>query len=142
MADYRSDRMPSPEGQGLARSRWSRAWDAYAGAVNRTPVVQSATRWLAGRKVEDLVGFWLLWHLEGGFEGLQRVGMSRSAIYRRVAAFRSAFGVHPDEFVFPGVAIDLDAYLSASGTVVADRATHPGFAAAVDAELRGADTPV
>jgi hypothetical protein len=62
--------------------------------------------------VEDLVGFWLLWHLEGGFAGLQEMGMSRSGIYRRVQAFRTVFGAHPDTFDMPGVSIDLGAYLA------------------------------
>ena len=55
----------------------------------------------------DLVGFWLVWHLEGGFEGCRGLGMSRSAIYRRIKIFRVTFGVHPDEFVLPGVTSDL-----------------------------------
>ncbi len=59
------------------------------------------------------MGFWLLWHLQGGFEGLQHLGMSRSAIYRRIASFRRTFGAHPDEFPFPGVTIDLPTYLAA-----------------------------
>ncbi len=58
----------------------------------------------------DLFGFWLVWHLEGGFEGLRQAGMSRSAIYRRVRLFRKAFHAHPDEFEMPGVTLDLKAY--------------------------------
>ena len=42
--------------------------------------------------------------------------MSRSAIYRRITAFRQHFGVHPDEYSFPGVTIDLPAYLAARPT--------------------------
>ena len=34
--------------------------------------------------VADLFGFWLLWHLEGGFEGLERLGMNRATIYRKI----------------------------------------------------------
>ena len=51
----------------------------------------------------DLMGFWLTWHLHGGFEGMQRdLAMSRSAVYRRVSAFRRATGKHPDEFTPAG----------------------------------------
>lgn len=109
MTDFRSDPMPSAEGHGEARSRWQRAWDAYVSVV--TPAIEPAGRWIAGRITEDLVGFWLMWHLEGGFEGLQRLGRSRSAIYRRIKTFRRVFGQHPDTFQFPGVTIDLDEYL-------------------------------
>jgi hypothetical protein len=66
---------------------------------------------------EELVGFWLMWHLEGGFEGLQRLGMSRSAIYRRVSAFRRMFGAHPDEFTLPGVSLDVETYLAGRAAV-------------------------
>jgi hypothetical protein len=119
--DVRAPRMPTPEGRGIAKSRLARAWDAYAETVNKAarpvlePAVRPVAKALAARWVEDLVGFWLLWHLEGGFEGLQRVGMSRSAIYRRITSFRRVYGVHPDEFVMPGVTIDLEAYLAGTG---------------------------
>jgi hypothetical protein len=43
--------------------------------------------------------------------------MSRSSIYRRIKLFRRVFGMHPDDYEFPGVTIDLDA------TCVARRAT-------------------
>lgn len=113
MTDFRSDRMPSPEGMGQAQSRFRRAWDAYARTVDQVarPAAGKAAMWWAGKLIEDLVGFWLLWQLEGGFEGLQEMGMSRSAIYRRIQAFRKHFGEHPDTFQMPGVTIDLDEYL-------------------------------
>ena len=108
MADFRSARMESPEGKGRAR----RAWDAYANAVNKatSPVVEPFARKAAVPVMMDLAGFWLLWHAEGGFEGLQRIGMSRSSIYRRVSLFRKIFGVHPDEYEMPGVKLDIAKY--------------------------------
>jgi hypothetical protein len=106
--DFRSQRMDSPEGKGLAR----RAWDAYAAAANRVagPSLKPVVQRIAAPMAVDLFGFWLCWHLEGGFEGLRRAGMSRSAIYRRLKLFRKHFGAHPDEFEMPGVSIDLAAY--------------------------------
>lgn len=100
--------MESPEGRGIAR----RAWDAYSKAVTKaaTPYVEPFARKAAATVVTDLAGFWLLWHLEGGFEGLQQLGMSRSSIYRRVSAFRKVFGVHPDEYQMPGVKLDVVKY--------------------------------
>src|SRR3954466_6639452 len=103
--DFRSDRMPSVEGRGRARQ----AWDAYVKGVNW--VAAPAVRWLAGLMTADLVGFWVMWHLEGGFEGLQGVGMSRASIFRRIKTFRRITGQHPDEFQFPGVTLDLKTYL-------------------------------
>ena|SRR5215210_486075 len=100
--------MESPEGKGIAR----RAWDAYSKAVTKaaTPYVEPFARKAAAAVVTDLAGFWLLWHLEGGFEGLRQLGMSRSSIYRRTSAFRRVFGVHPDEYQMPGVELDVVKY--------------------------------
>ena len=105
VVDFRSERMESPEGRGLAR----RAWDRYVGAVNKVtiPVLRPMVEMYAAGSIVDLIGFWSVWHLEGGFEGLQRMGMSRASIYRRVKLFRIAFGAHPDEFVMPGIKLDL-----------------------------------
>ena len=100
--------MESPEGRGIAR----RAWDGYTGAIGKvaTPALRPLVRMYAAGSIVDLVGFWAVWHLEGGFEGLQRLGMSRASIYRRVKLFRIAFGAHPDEFVMPGITLDLEAF--------------------------------
>jgi hypothetical protein len=108
VADFRSERMPSPEGRGVAR----RAWDAYANAISKAtlPVVEPFARKAAMPVALDLAGFWLLWHVEGGFEGLLRMGMSRASIYRRIRLFRRIFGVHPDEYEMPGVTLDLATY--------------------------------
>ena len=108
VTDFRSERMETPEGRGRARA----AWDAYAGAVNRvaTPALRPLVRKYAAGSIVDLVGFWAIWHLEGGFEGLLRMGMSRASIYRRIKLFRIAFGAHPDEFEMPGIALDVGAF--------------------------------
>jgi hypothetical protein len=112
MEDLRGDRMPSHEGLGKAR----RAWDAYAKAVNRVaipvmlPTVQKVSRHLAARCVGDMIGFWVLWHLQGGFEGLVRLGYDERTIYRKLKRFRQLMGKHPDEFKLTGVKLDPRAY--------------------------------
>jgi len=100
--------MESPEGRGIAR----RAWEGYTDAVGKVtrPVIKPLVRKVAAGSIVDLVGFWAMWHLEGGFEGLQRLGMSRASIYRKVKLFRIAFGAHPDEFEMPGINLDLNEY--------------------------------
>ena len=118
--DFRSDPMGTPEGKGLAR----RAWEQYVGVIRKTiypslaPFVEPAIEPLSCQVVEDLVGFWVMWHLYGGFEGLERFGMHKSTIWRKVARFRSVTGQHPDEFVMPGVTLDPKAYWSGSGAKV------------------------
>src|SRR4051794_9551304 len=104
--DFRSARMDSPEGKGIAR----RAWDAYAKQARKlssAPGVDSLSTRLAAPVAVDLMGFWMMWHLYGGFDGLRRIGMSRASIYRRIKLFRSSYGVHPDEFELPGVTLDV-----------------------------------
>ena len=134
--------MPSPEGRGKAKSRWAEAWDAYSRSVKvavpvLTPVLAPVIRWRVAALTEDMAGFWLLWHLEGGFEGLQKqCGMSRSAIYRRIQLFKKITGVHPDEFELPGVRVDVQEYLTAvlgpGQKTFGDRKTHPGRADAAE----------
>lgn len=120
MADFRAERMPSPEGEGNARSSLEQAWDAYHAAnkaVNKPlltalPGLKSLTRGWATSTMFDLFGFWVMWHLLGGFEGMQTaLGMSRSSLYRRISQFRAAFGEHPDVYEFPGVSVDVEAFV-------------------------------
>lgn len=119
MADFRSERMPSPEGEGRAKTAAEAAYEAYLKAnvaANKRlfgafPELRNALRGYASAKMFDLFGFWLVWHLSGGFEAMQKaLGISRAGMFRRVAQFREAFGEHPDVFQFPGVTIDPAAF--------------------------------
>ena len=118
MSEVRATRSPSPDGQGVAKGRLERAWDAYYGAVR--PVTDPLSKRLAGLLMPfargatfDLLGFWVSWHMLGGYEGLQQIGMSRSAVYRRITLFRKVFGAHPDVYRFPGIILDVDAFVKA-----------------------------
>ena len=114
--DYRSDPMESPEGQGIAK----RVWKTYVKAVDRrTPpfvkaAVESKLEPWGSQIVEDMIGFWVMWHLYGGFDGLVEFGMHKSTIWRKVARFRKMTGQHPDVFVMPGIDIDAKAYWASS----------------------------
>jgi len=105
--------MPSPEGRGLAR----KAWDSYQRGARKVarPLVEPFAKEVGASAVADLIGFWVLWHLHGGFEGLQAMGMSRASIYRRISLFRKLFKVHPDEYQLPGVTLDIAEYRSTTG---------------------------
>jgi hypothetical protein len=59
------------------------------------------------RERSELIGFWVAWHLAGGFHNLELGGWHRATIYRKVHRFRAAFGAHPDEYVFPWIELDL-----------------------------------
>ncbi|MGD9702503.1 MAG: hypothetical protein AB7Q42_09710 [Acidimicrobiia bacterium] len=106
--DLRSSRMPSVEGRGFARS----AWQAYERKMRDVldPMLDPMAKRYGASVVNELLGFWLLWHLHGGFEGIESLGMGRTTIFRKIKRFRQLFGVHPDEYVMPGVTIDLDIY--------------------------------
>lgn len=100
--------MPSAEGKGIAR----RAWDGYQAGIRLA--IEPGVRVLFGSysvsKIAELIGFCVLWQLEGGFEGLEKLGMSRASIFRKVALCRRYLKMHPDEFVLPGLTVDFDAY--------------------------------
>ena len=103
--------MPSPEGRGLAR----RLWDGYAAAANRIrPAAwDRAFHRLGEEWTVDLIGFWVTWHLYGGFEGLLRLGWHRATIYRKLKLFRTVLGKHPDEYQVTGVTLDPVAFWEA-----------------------------
>jgi hypothetical protein len=117
MTEVRAKRSPSPDGQGIAKGRLERAWDAYYGAVR--PFTDPLSQRIAGALMPvargatfDLLGFWVSWHMLGGYEGMQQhLGMSRSAVYRRITAFRKVFGEHPDVYRFPGITLDVAGFL-------------------------------
>ena len=121
MADFRSERMPSPEGEGRAKDSLEEGWQTFY-RVNKAvnvpvyaafPGIKQALRGYASAKLFDLLGFWVMWRLAGGFDGMQKsVGMSRSGVFRRVALFREVFGEHPDVYEFPGITIDPVAFVT------------------------------
>jgi hypothetical protein len=106
--DLRKQRSESSEGKGVAR----RAWDRYAEAANliRPKWFDRAVDRLAAYWTADLLGFWLAWHLFGGFEGLEKAGWHRATIYRKLKRFRTVFGKHPDEYTVVGVELDRQAF--------------------------------
>jgi hypothetical protein len=109
--DFRSEKMETADGKGIARAR-RQAEGGRFGRPGRT-VLNRLLRRITASQVADLVGFWTMWHLHGGFEGLEELGMSRSTIFSRVRRFRTLFGKHPDEYQLPGVLLDVHAYWSA-----------------------------
>ena len=119
MSEVRAKRSPSPDGQGIAKGRFERAWDAYEGAVRpfTDPIAKRLTPLLmplARGATFDLLGFWVSWHMLGGYEGMQQhLGMSRSAVYRRITLFRKVFGEHPDVYRFHGISLDVEAFVQA-----------------------------
>jgi hypothetical protein len=99
------------DGRGYAAYEFSSALEKLA--LRAVGPIEGPIRRLALSTVQDLIGFWALWHLEGGFVGLERVGMARASIYRKIKLFKDSFGEHPDVYRFPGLEADPEKYLEA-----------------------------
>ena len=118
--DFRSDKSESAEGGRVAVSRWAgyhhnldedvvaQAFSSPAQSMEELdPEIRDA---LASDALErsELIGFWVAWHLAGGFDNLERGGWHRATIFRKIRRFRATYGAHPDEFIFPWIQLDLD----------------------------------
>ena len=54
---------------------------------------------ISGRVVQRMVGFWVMWHLAGGFDGLIATGwLSRTAVYRSRGEFHRIMKVEVENF--------------------------------------------
>ena len=118
--DFRSDKSDSAEGGRVAVHRWA----GYHHNLDEDVVAQAFSTpaqsmeeldaeirdGLAADALErsELIGFWVAWHLAGGFDNLERGGWHRATIFRKIRRFRATYGAHPDEFVFPWIQLDLD----------------------------------
>ena len=118
--DFRSDKSESAEGGRVAVSRWA----GYHHHLDEDVIAEAFST--PARGMEDLeteirdaiaedalerselIGFWVAWHLAGGFDNLERGGWHRATIFRKVRRFRATYGAHPDEYVFPWIQLDLD----------------------------------
>ena len=112
--DFRSEKSVSAEGGRVAVNRWA----GYHHNLEEDIVAQAFSS--PGQSMEDLdpeirdglaadalerselIGFWVAWHLAGGFDNLERGGWHRATIFRKIHRFRATHSAHPDEFVFPG----------------------------------------
>jgi hypothetical protein len=119
--DFRGDKSDTTEGRRVAAGRWSsfhyrldedvvaEAFPAPSQSMEELPAAIRDD--IASDAVErsELIGFWVAWHLAGGFANLERGGWHRATIFRKVSRFRAAYGAHPDTYVFPWIQLDLDA---------------------------------
>jgi hypothetical protein len=61
------------------------------------PVVQPFAEAYAANTVQRLYGFWMVWHLGGGREGLRKAGWTRSGVLRNRKDFERIFRVSVDD---------------------------------------------
>ncbi len=62
-----------------------------------------------------------------GFGDLESGGWHRATIFRKVRRFRSRYGVHPDEYSFPWITLDLEQAWAAdiAGRIRHERGDYP-----------------
>lgn len=122
--DFRKDPMDSVEGRGRARARydafhdkvpeetWQLVYEVRGRAAGVNDVPKAVGDDLANKAIEDsaLLGFWLAWHLAGGFANLEAGGWHRATIHRHVRAFRERYHAHPDELSLTWLELDLEQY--------------------------------
>jgi len=122
--DFRSDKSDSVEGLGRAASRWQTYHhnleeevlaEAFPMPALDAPepselVKEGMAATLAADVMEeaDLIGFWVAWHLAGGFRLLEEGGWHRATIFRKIRRFRARYGAHPDEYTFPWLRLDCE----------------------------------
>jgi hypothetical protein len=136
--DFRTAKSESVEGAGNAAARWY----AYHGALDEDVLAQAFPMRPAdpesypdvvrddvaedAMEQSELIGFWVAWHMAGGFAALEEGGWHRATIFRKVRRFRARYGVHPDEYSFPWIQLDLgNAWAGGIEARIADR--RPGF---------------
>jgi hypothetical protein len=117
--DFRADKSESVEGGGKAANRLHAYLDSVdeetlaeafpMPALERVEEIDELVRDdIAAQAVEqsELIGFWVAWHMAGGFAALENGGWHRATIFRKVRRFRTRYGAHPDEYIFPFVRLD------------------------------------
>ena len=136
--DFRTDKSDSVEGSGRAAGRWH----AYHGALDEEVLAEAFPMQaidtedypdlvrddIAEDAMEqsELIGFWVAWHMAGGFAALEEGGWHRATIFRKVRRFRARYGAHPDDYTFPWIQLDLEsAWTAGIERRIADR--RPGF---------------
>lgn len=68
--------------------------------LQNSPVLKSALNEYAGRTVQRLLGFWMLWHACGGLDGLIASGyLSRSNAYLQRMQFLTIFKIDVEDFL-------------------------------------------
>lgn len=72
-----------------------RAWVGYRGMVD--PIMEPLAKGISISMVSRLMGFFVSWHLFGGFEGLKSAGWSRVTIWKNRGQFEHAFGVQVED---------------------------------------------
>lgn len=69
------------------------------------PVIGTIVKQASARKVQRLLGLWVMWHTCGGFNGLTEQNLfPRATLYQNLGEFQQLFGVHVEDWMPDAVA--------------------------------------
>jgi hypothetical protein len=119
--DFRAEKSDSVEGAGKAARRLGSYLDsldedtlAEAFPMQQLDRIEEYDEFvrddIAADAMEqaELIGFWVAWHMGGGFSALEEGGWHRATLFRKIRRFRTRYGAHPDEYVFPFIRLDCE----------------------------------
>jgi hypothetical protein len=119
--DFRAEKSDSVEGAGKAARRLGSYLDsldedtlAEAFPMQQLDRIEEYDEFvrddIAADAIEqaELIGFWVAWHMGGVFSALEEGGWHRATLFRKIRRFRTRYGAHPDEYVFPFIPLDCE----------------------------------
>ena len=69
------------------------------------PVIGTVLKQESARRVQRLLGLWVLWHTCGGFKGLTEQKLfPRTTLYQNIGEFEALFGVHINDWMPEAIA--------------------------------------
>jgi hypothetical protein len=136
--DFRAEKSDSVEGVGKAADRWfayidtldedvlAEAFPMSAVDVEEYPDFKRDDIAADAMEQSELIGFWVVWHLAGGFAALEEGGWHRATIFRKIRRFRARYGAHPDEYTFSFIRLGCEkSWVAAIASRIENR--RPGY---------------
>jgi len=65
-------------------------WDRYMRTIET--VIGPSAKSIAALRVQDMVGFWFMWHMFDGDNGLKLLGYNRTSLWRQHRLFEAVIG--------------------------------------------------
>lgn len=82
-------------------------WEVLGAVAGKLPGVEAASNSFARGTIQRLLGFWMMWHMFGGLDGVD-VAYTRSSAYRQKVEFYAVFKMPVEDF-WPDMAARISA---------------------------------
>lgn len=89
------------------RAEEATLWDLYIEKIGT--VIGPAAKSMAISRVQDMVGFWFMWHMFGGDKGLRALGYAHVSLWRQHKMFEAVIGV-PVEDAWPDMKVAMQSF--------------------------------